>query len=77
MGPTLFIMAIMGCGDGDAACRQLRIADALYPTVEACQAATNTVLQRNTDLDYPTVSAQCRAEHADTARRLQASFPRG
>ena len=77
MGPTLFIMAIMGCGDGDAACRQLRVADALYPTVEACQAATNAVLQRNADLDYPSISAQCRGEQADSARRVQARFPRG
>ncbi len=77
MGPTLFIMAIMGCGDGDGACRQLRVADALYPTAEACRAATGIVLRRNTELDYPTVSAQCSAEHADSARRLQASFPRG
>lgn len=77
MGATLFIMAIMGCGDGDAACRQLRVADALYPTVEACQSATAPVLQRNTDIDYPVVTVQCRAEKAESARRIQASFPRG
>jgi hypothetical protein len=77
MGPTLFIMAIMGCGDGEAACRQLRVADALYPTVEACQSAASPVLERNADIDYPVVTVQCRAERAGSARRIQASFPRG
>lgn len=77
MGPTLFIMAIMGCGDGDAACRQMRVADAVYASIETCQAATNTVLQRNTDLDFPTVSAICRAESADSARLLRSTFPHG
>ncbi len=77
MGPTLFIMAIMGCGDGEAACRQLRVADALYPTIEACRTATGPVLLRNTDIDYPVVEARCSAEKPDSARRIQEQFPRG
>ena len=40
-------------------------------------AASGDVLRRNTDLDYPVVSTKCRAERAESARRQQASFPRG
>lgn len=77
MGPTLFVMAILGCGDGESACRQVRVADMLYPTEAACQTATPAVLGRNTDLDYPVVSATCRAEKAETARARLTEFPRG
>lgn len=77
MGPTLFIMAIMGCGDTDSACRQVRVADALYPTAQACQAEAASALGRNTDLDFPVVEVRCRAEKADSARLMLASTPRG
>lgn len=77
MGASLFIMAIMGCADTEAGCREVRVAGALYPTAEACNAAIAAVLGRNTDLDYPVVQAECRSESADSARRKLASLPHG
>ncbi|MBU3077082.1 hypothetical protein [Sphingomonas quercus] len=77
MGPTLFIMAILGCGDAEALCREVRIASTPYPSAEACQAAMGHVLGRNLDLDFPTVLARCRPESAESARRTLASLPHG
>jgi hypothetical protein len=60
MGPGLFLIAILGCGESDSPCRELRIAEPRFATEAACTAATPQELARHTDLDYPTVVAQCR-----------------
>jgi hypothetical protein len=67
MEPVLFVMAILGCGEGDAPCRQVAIVEARYQSEAACQAATESELARR-DILYPTVVAQCR--RADAAPRL-------
>ena len=72
MGPVLFVMAIMGCGEGDAACTEVRLANARYPTEAACMAATEAELSRVDDLLYPSVVAQCRPAN-QAARPLPAS----
>jgi hypothetical protein len=72
MGPVLFVMAIMGCGEGDAACRQVRLAETRYPTEAACMAATTSELARADDLLFPSVVAQCRPAN-QTTRPLPAS----
>ncbi len=77
MTTAFFIMAILGCGDAEASCRQVRIADAHYATMDSCVAATSAVLTRNTDLQYPVVSAQCRGVTAGTAEVERARYPRG
>jgi len=77
MGPIFFVMAIMGCGDGEGSCREVRVSETLYPSAQACEAAIPRVLGRNLDLDYPTISARCRAESAEGARRLLATLPHG
>ncbi len=77
MAPAFFIMAILGCGDAESSCQQVRVAEARYATLDACIAATQTVLTRNTDLEYPVVSAQCRGATAATAQAEQARYPRG
>jgi hypothetical protein len=72
MGPVLFVMAIMGCGEGDSACQEVRLANTRYPTQAACMAATVSELERADDILFPTVVAQCR--RADQgARPLPAS----
>jgi hypothetical protein len=58
--PILFVMAIMGCGESDAACREVRVEPAQYRSEAACMAQTETVLMRNSDLEYPTIVARCR-----------------
>lgn len=60
MEPILFVMAILGCGESDAPCRELRIADTRYRSEAACMAATGGVLLDNDDLPYPAIVARCR-----------------
>lgn len=62
MGPAIFVIAIMGCGEGNAPCQEVRLADARYESAQACSAATEAALMRNTDIDYPVVVAQCRPQ---------------
>ena len=59
MGPAIFIIAIMGCGEGDAPCQQVRMLEARYESQAACTAATEAALAQNTDIDYPVVAAEC------------------
>jgi hypothetical protein len=59
MGPGIFLIAIMGCGDGDAPCRQVRLLDAPYQSRAECMAASEGALVQNANVDFPTVVAQC------------------
>ncbi|WP_242185752.1 hypothetical protein [Sphingomonas sp. CARO-RG-8B-R24-01] len=61
MDPLFYVMAIMGCGDGSMACQQARIEPAQYRSIAQCQAAMPAALARNSDIDFPVVSASCRA----------------
>lgn len=60
MVPIVFVMALMGCGEGDAPCREVRLDGIQYRSEAACRAQTETVLLRNSDLSFPTVVARCR-----------------
>jgi len=60
MEPLLYVMAILGCGESDAACREVRVEPVRYARVADCLADTEAVLLRNDDLVFPTVVAQCR-----------------
>jgi hypothetical protein len=64
MGPAAFIIAIMGCGEGDAPCDQIRLLDTRYESQAACSAATDAALLRHGDADYPVVVARCVAAGA-------------
>ncbi|MGY4395101.1 hypothetical protein ACVWZA_000262 [Sphingomonas sp. UYAg733] len=61
MEPLFYVMAIMGCADGSANCAEARVEPARYETIQQCQAAMPAALGRNSDIDYPVVSAACRA----------------
>jgi hypothetical protein len=61
MEPLYFVMAIMGCGDGTSNCAQARVEPVHYTTIRQCQAAMPAALIRNSDIDYPVVSAACRS----------------
>ena len=61
MEPLFYVMAIMGCSDGSANCAEARVERAHYASFAQCQAAMPAALMRNTDIDYPVVSATCRA----------------
>lgn len=59
MGPAYFVIAIMGCGDGGIACRTVATPGAHYASEQACLAARGDALMANTDLDFPTLFAEC------------------
>jgi len=68
MGPVLYLIAILGCGEGDASCQEVQIAAPRFASEAACAAATARVLERYADLQYPSVVAQCRAVGATPAQ---------
>jgi hypothetical protein len=68
MDPLFYVMAIMGCGDGSMACQQARVEQVQYRSIAQCQAAMPAALARNADIDYPVVSASCRANGARLAQ---------
>jgi len=68
MNPALYVIAILGCGEGEAPCEQLRVAEARYESREACLAATEAELAR-ADAPFPLVVAECREQGAAAVRR--------
>lgn len=60
MEPILYVMAILGCGESDASCREVRVEQAAYRSEAQCMAATESALMRNDDLVFPSVVAQWR-----------------
>ena len=59
MGPSYFVIALLGCGDGAADCRTIAAPAMRYATEQACLAARGDVLTANSDLDFPTLLATC------------------
>ena len=70
MEPVLYIMAILGCGEGEVACEQVRTVDVQYASEAQCNAATEAQLFRNSDVAFPLVVAQCRRVGAQPARLM-------
>ena len=66
MDPLMFVMAILGCGETDAACQEVRVAQVRFQNQAECLAATGAELLRHDDLPYPTIVAQCRPAGAAT-----------
>ncbi len=64
MEPLLYVMAILGCGEGDAPCREVAVAERRFASEEQCLAATEDELLRRDDLPFPAVVAQCRRDGA-------------
>lgn len=64
MEPLIYVMAILGCGESDAACREINVVETRYHSEAACLAATEDVLMRQDSLVYPSVVAQCRRADA-------------
>lgn len=75
MGPGYFIIAILGCADGSAACTPLATVPARYESAEACAAATTQALIANSNFDFPTIVAECRAAKAPAAARRENHKP--
>ncbi len=59
MGPATFLIAILGCGEAEAPCQQVRMLDTRYQSEAACTAATDGALLSHSDVDYPVIVARC------------------
>ena len=59
MGPAYFVIAILGCADGSQGCTQVATMPAQYADQQSCAASVNAALTANTDLDFPTLVAEC------------------
>jgi hypothetical protein len=70
MGPGIFLIAIMGCGEGDAPCQQVRLLQTQYQSRAECLAASETALMANSNVDYPSVVAQCVSSRQAAALRM-------
>lgn len=77
MGPGFFVIAIMGCGDGAAACTPVATLSTRYESHAACEADTIAALDANGDFDFPSLIAQCRPAAAPAAERLPRAIPDG
>jgi len=61
MGPGYFVIAILGCADGGSACTPVATLQTHYSTQAECSSATSAALEANTQFDFPTLVARCRA----------------
>jgi len=61
MGPAYFVIAILGCADGSQACTRVATMPTQYESEQACAASVSAALAASTDLDFPTLVAECRA----------------
>ncbi len=59
MDAGYFIIAILGCADGGEACRPVATPPTHYVSEQACMAARGDALMANSDLDFPTLFAEC------------------
>ena len=60
MQPVFYVMAILGCGDGNSHCATARLDDARFATMAECRAQLPAGLARHTDLSFPVIAADCR-----------------
>jgi len=61
MGPGYFIIAILGCADGGSGCAPVTTVPTHFSSEAACSAAAPGALIDNSDLDFPTLVAECRS----------------
>jgi hypothetical protein len=61
VGPGYYVIAILGCADGSAACTQVATVPVRYESRAACSAAAPDALISNSDLDFPTLVAECQS----------------
>ena len=76
MGAGMFLIAIMGCADGSAACTPVATLPVRYESRAACAAATDAALATSTEFDYPTIIAECRPAAAPASASRDRSVKR-
>ena len=60
MGPVGYFIAILGCADSGASCQTVATLAPRYESAAQCAAARDGALDSNSDLDFPTLIAQCK-----------------
>jgi len=75
MGPGYFVIAILGCADGGSACTPVATLQTRYESVAECSAATAGALETNSNFDYPTLVARCRASRSDDRADVRPEKP--
>ncbi|SFP83311.1 hypothetical protein [Sphingomonas rubra] len=68
MDALFYVVAILGCGDGNAPCTQARLVPTRYETLAQCRAALPQQIAMNTDLAFPSIGADCRATGTRVAK---------
>ena len=71
MGPVGYFIAILGCADSGANCQTVATHAPRYESAAQCAAARNDALDRNSDLDFPTLVAQCQKSSVRPASARQ------
>lgn len=66
MGPVGYLLAILGCGEGEANCQQVAVQPVRYESRAACLAASEAALA-DAEAPYPVIVADCRVAGAQTA----------
>jgi hypothetical protein len=61
MGPGYFVIAIMGCADGSAACTPVATMPTRYESRAECSAAAPATLAENATFDFPSMVAECQS----------------
>lgn len=79
MSAGIFLIALLGCGEAEAPCQQIKVLKTRYETKAACAAATEAVLMSNLDADFPVIVAQCQtgnpASRVQPVRRPAPRYP--
>jgi hypothetical protein len=75
MGPAFYVLAILGCGDSETACQQVRVSEAQFASADACAAASSQLLLDSSDLAFPVIMGECRP--ASRASAQKDGSPRG
>lgn len=77
MGPVGYVIAILGCADGGSSCQVAATLAPRYENAAQCHAARESALDANTDLDFPTLIAQCRRSSVRPASAGSSPAPDG
>jgi hypothetical protein len=70
MGPAVYIMAILGCGEAEGACEPVATVPAQYRSAAECNAAAPGEIEQRSDVLYPVVVAQCRPAAQPAAQKV-------
>jgi hypothetical protein len=73
MGPAVFILAIMGCGEGNTQCQNVAVMPTHYESAAACDQQSEDALRQYVDIEYPVVVAQCLRMDAAAMAIVQSS----